>query len=91
MGRPALNRLRAITSTYYLKVKFSTAHKVGEIRRDQVLTRGCYQAALAFRENHTLVINEPEPIPEPSKIPQEVKIIPGDPTKVLKIRIALLT
>ena len=37
------------------------------------------------------MINEPEPIPEPSKIPQEVKIIPGDPTKVLKIRIALLT
>ena len=31
------------------------------------------------------VINEPKPIPEPSKTLQEVKIIPGDSTKVLKI------
>ena len=42
LGRPALNRLRAVTSTYYLKVKFLTAHGVGEIIRDQVLTRECY-------------------------------------------------
>ena len=76
-------------STYYLKVKFPIAHKVGEIRGDQVLARNCYQAALAFRENHTWVINEPEPIPKPSKTPQEVKIILGDSTKVLKIRSAL--
>ena len=30
LGRPALNRLRAVTSTYYLKVKFPIAHGVGE-------------------------------------------------------------
>ena len=42
LGRPALNRLRAATSTYYLKVKFPTAHKVGEIKKDQVLARECY-------------------------------------------------
>ncbi|XP_075669793.1 uncharacterized protein LOC142639516 [Castanea sativa] len=53
LGRPALNRLRAVTSTYYLKAKFPTANGVGEIRGDQVLARECYQAALAFRENHT--------------------------------------
>ena len=85
LGRPALNRLRAATSTYYLKVKFPTAHKVGEIRGDQVLARECYQVALASGENHTWVINESEPNPEPSKIPQEVEIVPGDSTKVLKI------
>ena len=37
------------------------------------------------------VINEPEPIPEPSETLQEVKIIPGDSTKVLKIGTALPT
>ena len=37
------------------------------------------------------VINEPEPIPEPSETPQEVEIVPGDSTKVLKIGAALLT
>ena len=37
LGRPTLNRLKAGTSTYYLKEKFPTAHEVGEIRGDQVL------------------------------------------------------
>ena len=91
LGRPALNRLRAATSTYYLKVKFPTTHGVGEIRGDQVLARECYQATLAFGENHTWVINELEPIPEPSETPQEVEIFLRDSTKVLKIETTLLT
>lgn len=62
LERPALNRLRAATLAYYLKVKFPTTHKVGEIRGDQVLARECYQSALASRKNHTWVINELEPI-----------------------------
>lgn len=53
LGRPTLNKLRAATSTYYLKVKFPTAHKIREIRGDQVLARECYQAGLASCENHT--------------------------------------
>ena len=68
-----------------MKVKFPTAHGVGEIRGDQVLARECYQAALTSGENHAWVINEPEPIPELPKTPQEVEIVPGDSTKVLKI------
>ena len=51
LGGPTLNRLRAASSTYYLKVKFPTARRVGEIRGDQVLVRECYQAALASGEN----------------------------------------
>ena len=78
IGRPALNKLRAVTSTYYLKMKFSTAHRIGEIRGDQVLARECYQATLASGENHTLGINEPKPILEPSKTPQEVEVVLGD-------------
>ena len=85
MGRTALNRLKAVTSTYHLKVKFPIAHGVGEIRGDQVLARECYQAALASGENHAWVINEPEPIPELLKTPQKVEIVPGDSTKVSKI------
>ena len=30
-GRPTLNKLNVATSTYYLKVKFPTAHSIGEI------------------------------------------------------------
>ena len=49
LGRLAFNRLRAVTSTYYLKVKFPIAYGVGEIRGDQVLAKECYQATLASR------------------------------------------
>ena len=91
LGRPTLNGLRVATSTYYLKVKFPTTHGVREIKGDQVLARECYQAALASGENHTWVINEPESIPEPSETPQEIEIVPGDLTKVLKIGSALPT
>ena len=78
--KPTLNRLTAVTTTYYLKVKFPTTHGVGEIRGDQVLVRMCYQATLVFGENHTWVINELEPTLEPSEIPQEVEIVLGDLT-----------
>ena len=78
--KPTLNRLTAVTTTYYLKVKFPTTHKVGEIRGDQVLVRMCYQATLVSGENHTWVINELEPTLEPSEIPQEVEIVLGDLT-----------
>ena len=91
LGRPALNRLKAAISTYYLKVKFPTAHGVGEIKRVQVLGRECYQAVLASRENHTWVISESEPIPEPSETTQEVEIIPRDSMMVLKIETVLPT
>ena len=55
------------------------------------MARECYQAALASGENHVWVINEPKPIPEPSKITQEVEIVLGDSTKVLKLGTALQT
>ena len=53
LGRPALNKLRTVMLTYHLKVKFPIAHRVGEIKGDQVLARDCYQAALALGKNHT--------------------------------------
>ena len=72
-------------------MKFPTDHRVGEIRGDQVLARECYQAPLASGENHTWVINELKPILEPSEIPQEVEIILGDSSRVLKIGTTLPT
>ena len=51
--RPTLNKWKAATSTYCLKVKFPTDDGVGEVKGDQVLARECYQAVLAGKENHT--------------------------------------
>ena len=58
--RPTLNRWKAATSTYCLKVKFPTDNEVGEVRGDQILARECYQAVLVTRENHTWIIEEEE-------------------------------
>lgn len=49
LGRPTLNRLKAATSTYCLKVKFPTPHRIREIHGDQLLARECYQAVLASK------------------------------------------
>ena len=58
--RPTLNRWKATTSTYCLKVKFPTQNRVGEVKGDQVLATECYQAVLATKENHTWMIEEKE-------------------------------
>nr|XP_023929841.1 uncharacterized protein LOC112041170 [Quercus suber] len=60
IGRLALNKWKSSTSTYYLKVKFSTENGVGEVKGDQVLDRECYQAVVAVKENHTWTIEEKE-------------------------------
>ncbi|XP_059460362.1 uncharacterized protein LOC132189629 [Corylus avellana] len=46
IGRPALNQLRVVTSTYHLKMKFPTMEGVGEVRGDQVIARRCYNTSL---------------------------------------------
>ena len=64
-------------------MKLPTLHGIGEICRDQLLAQDHYQAMLAFRENHTWVVEE-----EPKKHLQEledVNLIEGDTTKVTKI------
>ena len=53
IGRPTLNRWKAATSTYCLKVKFLTERGIEEIKEDQVLARECYQAVLVSKENYT--------------------------------------
>ena len=60
IGRPTLNRWKAATSTYYLKVKFLTENGVGEVKGDQVLAKECYQAVLAAKENRMWLIKEKE-------------------------------
>ncbi|KAK3030892.1 hypothetical protein RJ639_037242 [Escallonia herrerae] len=35
LGRPALNQLQAVVSTYHLKMKFPTEHEIGEVKGDQ--------------------------------------------------------
>lgn len=46
LGRPTLTRLRAITSTAHLKMKFPTMAGTGEIKGDTEASKYCYGSAL---------------------------------------------
>ena len=42
IGRPTLNQLKAITSTYHLMVKFPTEKRIAIMLGDQSMARMCY-------------------------------------------------
>ena len=83
VGRPTLNKMKAATSTYCLKVKFLTDNSVGEVKRDQVLPRECYQAVLAAKENHTWMIEDKEE--NKMEALKTVALTEGETTKTMRI------
>lgn len=46
LRRLALNRIKAITSTYHLLMRFPMKKGIGEVRGDQVAVKECYMASL---------------------------------------------
>ncbi|GFY90877.1 hypothetical protein Acr_07g0010730 [Actinidia rufa] len=46
LGRPMLGRIKAITSTYHLKMKFPTLTGIGEVKGDQKVARQCFISAM---------------------------------------------
>ena len=83
IGRPTLNKWKATTSTYCLKVTFPTDNGVGEVKGDQVLARECYQAVLAAKENHTWMIEEKDE--EKVEVLEVVELVKGQATKTTRI------
>ncbi|XP_050249118.1 uncharacterized protein LOC126696415 [Quercus robur] len=80
IGRPTLNKWKAATSTYCLKVKFPTDNGVGEVKEDQVLARECYHAIL---ENHMWMIEEKEE--DKMEALETVELAEGEANKTTKI------
>ena len=56
IGRPTLNLLKAVTSTYHLMIKFHNEYRVRELRGDQVSARECYIAILEM-DDHLQTMN----------------------------------
>lgn len=57
IGRRTLKKLRVITSTYHLKMKFQTANEIGEVKGDQVVARRCHNTTLKdLMPKETLIV-----------------------------------
>nr|XP_027089516.1 uncharacterized protein LOC113710608 [Coffea arabica] len=96
LGRPTLNALRAVYSTYHLSFKFPTPEGVAEVSSDVCAARECYLATLQAaspstsgarpeRKSNILSIDSIDP-QRAEKIPRletgdEVEEFPLDPTK----------
>ncbi|XP_022852169.1 uncharacterized protein LOC111373818 [Olea europaea var. sylvestris] len=46
LGRPLLNKIQAIVSTFHLAMKFLTDHGIGVVRGDQTAARQCYVTSI---------------------------------------------
>ncbi|KAL5549136.1 hypothetical protein UlMin_004367 [Ulmus minor] len=56
IGRPTLNTIRAVTSTYHLLVKFPTVGGIGILKGDQQASRDIYEAANRSSNAHRMNI-----------------------------------
>ena len=68
-------------------MKFPIENGVSEVKKDQVLTRECYQAVLAAKENHIWMIEEKE-IDKVEAL-EIVELVEGEATKTTRIRMTL--
>jgi ribonuclease HI len=86
IGRPTLNRLRAVTSTYHLLVRFPTENGVGEMKGDQAMARECYLTTVNAEQVHqTLIVEERQNVAEPTEELEEIVLIEGDEKKTTRI------
>ena len=79
LGRPTLNSWKAVTSTYYLMIKFPTDYRVGELRGNQVAVHECYIAMLEMDDHQqTMCIEEQRTI---AKLIEELEEVTLDESK----------
>jgi hypothetical protein len=79
IGRPTLNKLRAVTSTYHLLVRFPTEQGIGELKGDQATARECYFTSFGSEATHqTMKIDEGHRLVEPT---EELEVVVLDDEK----------
>ena len=58
LGRPSLNAIKAIPSSYHMMVKFPTVSGVGMVRGDQLVARECYSASMKQKTVDNIYLDE---------------------------------
>jgi hypothetical protein len=87
IGCPTLNKLRAVTSTYHLLIRFPTEHGIGEFKGDQATARECYFAFFGLETRHqTMTIDEGQRLVEPTEELEVVVLDDEKPHKTMNIR-----
>ena len=58
LGRPSLNVIKAINSSYHMMIKFPTTSGVGMVRGDQRVARECYSASMKQKTVDNIYLDE---------------------------------
>jgi hypothetical protein len=86
IGRPTLNKLSAMTSTYHLLIGFPTEHGIGELKRDQAAAREYYFASLGSEAKHrTMAIGEGQELVKPTEKLEVIVLDDEKPDKTTSI------
>ena len=89
IGQPTLNSWRVATSTYHLSIKFPIEYGIGEVRRDQLVTRECYLAMLAMDKQMTMNIEERRIVVELIKVLEDVPLNESNSDKFTRIETSM--
>ena len=90
IGRPTLNSLKAVTSTYHLSVKFRIEYGVGQVQEDQLATRECYLAMLAMDEQvQAMNIEEKRVVAEPTEALADISLDESNPERCTRVGVDL--
>nr|XP_018677604.1 PREDICTED: uncharacterized protein LOC108952119 [Musa acuminata subsp. malaccensis] len=93
LGRPTLNKIRAVISTYYQTIKFPTRDGVGEVAGNSWESRRCYLTAVSLNKRARVQSpledpregKKPTPRPEPKESTIDLPLIKGRPDQTVKI------
>ena len=86
IGKPTLNRWKAMTSTYHLSIKFPTEYGVRQVQGDQLAARECYLVMLSVDEHmQTMGIEERRVTTEPTEVLEDIPLEEGNLEKFTRI------
>ncbi|URD77573.1 Retrotransposon protein [Musa troglodytarum] len=74
LGRPTLNKIRAVISTYHRTLKFPTHAGVGEVRGNPQESRQCYLTAISLcKKRPEQHLDDPRESKRPAQRPEPMK------------------
>ncbi|XP_064947796.1 uncharacterized protein LOC135598185 [Musa acuminata AAA Group] len=93
LGRPTLNKIRAVVSTYYQVIKFPTHAGVGEVSGSPRESRRCYLTAVSLHKRARVEppledpreTKRPAPHPEPKGPTIDVPLQEARPDQMVKV------